>query len=111
MNKFKISVSTCLSINCILECVVDTLKLLNSHLVCFCTSGADSSQAVHQQSANVPLLPPPKQPTLASLAGQGSQAAAAKPKSKKVCVLLCYCLFEFLLFSLMEIQTENQRNS
>jgi len=45
-----------------------------------------------QQPGNIPLLPPPKQPTLASCPGgppaQASQAAGVKPKSKKVCVLL-----------------------
>jgi len=47
--------------------------------------GAEASQ----KPANIPLIPPPKQPTLPLCpAGQGAQASAAKPKSKKVCMML-----------------------
>jgi len=64
-------------------------------VVCDCT-GAEATEIGQQQPANIPLIPPPKQPTipasLTGVPGQTSQAAAAKPKSKKVCMIQ----FQFL---------------
>jgi len=53
---------------------------------CFvhCCTGSEESQ----KPATIPLIPPPKQPTLPLYpAGQGAQGSAAKPKSKKVCII------------------------
>jgi len=56
-----------------------------------------------QQPANIPLIPPPRQPAVApsagGLVGRATQASAAtaatapKPKSQKVCLSLYVMLF------------------
>jgi len=59
-------------------------------------TGAETSETGQQQRGGIPLIPPPKQPTLAAplgglaglVPGPSSQAAGAKPKSKKVCLAL-----------------------
>jgi len=62
----------------------------NVDVVYHCT-GAEPTEIGKQQPANIPLIPPPKQATipasLTGVPGQTSQAAAAKPKSKKVCMM------------------------
>ena len=70
-----------------LKAGINTFKAVefNIHFVRGC-AGSEASQ----KPANIPLIPPPKQPTLPlHPAGQGTQASAAKPKSKKVCMIPC----------------------